>query len=184
MLKVSCLLSRFVYSIILLFLSSFQTLLLRLVLSSREARRIQLSAVPESVDQLIGVLKERLDLQGDFTVQFEDPDFGNALCNLTAMSELLTERAVLHIMWNSDVSVTESTSSSQDTLSVHSEDFGPSFMDSAMNNLRHVAVWPSPFPIPKLAYDVELKLCKGNEMYEKSKKCLAVTRDMKMEILD
>ena len=91
MLKVSCLLSRFVYSIILLFLSSFQTLLLRLVLSSREARRIQLSAVPESVDQLIGVLKERLDLQGDFTVQFEDPDFGNALCNLTAMSELPTE---------------------------------------------------------------------------------------------
>ena len=91
---------------------------------------------------------------------------------------------MLRIMWNSDVSVTESTSSSQDTLSVHSEDFGPSFMDSAMNNLRHVAVWPSPFLIPKLAYDVELKLCKGNEMYEKSKKCLAVKRDMKMEILD
>ncbi len=136
---------------------------------------------------LIDILKERLELQGDFSLQFEDPEFGNASCNLTSMSELPAERAVLHIMWNSDSSsLNRSTSSvsSHDTLSVHSEDFTSSWTDSIQMNLRHVAEWPTPFPIPKFAYDVELKLSKANEIYEKSKKSLEVTRDMKMEILD
>lgn len=162
-------------------------MLLRVVLSTREARRIQLPEVPTSVVQLIDILKERLKLQGDFSLQFEDPEFGNALCNLTEMSELPAERAVLHIMWNCDsCPLDQSTSSvsSQDTLSVHSEDCRPSWTDSIQRNLRQVAEWPSPFPIPKFAYNVELKLCKANGTYEKSKKGLAVTREMKMEILD
>ncbi|TNM96325.1 hypothetical protein fugu_015986 [Takifugu bimaculatus] len=168
------------------------TLLLRVVLSSREARRVQLPEVPASVGQLIDILKERLELRGDFSLQFEDPEFGNALCNLMAISELPAERAVLHIMWDCDssplnqstASVSSSSVFSQDTVSVHSEDFRPSWTDSIQMNLRHVSEWPSPFPIPKFSYDVELKLCKANVTYEKSKKGLAVTRDMKMEILD
>ncbi|KAL7393813.1 hypothetical protein ABVT39_026793 [Epinephelus coioides] len=165
------------------------TLLLRVVVSPKEARRIQLPEVPESVGQLINVLKERLELEGDFSLQFEDPDFGNALCNLTAMSELPSERAVLHIMWDCDSSLLNQSSdhstgsvSSLDTASVHSDYF--SYTDSTQSNLRHVTEWPSPFPIPKFSYDVELKLRKGNETYEKSKKGLDVTRDIKMEILD
>ncbi|TWW71186.1 hypothetical protein D4764_17G0006690 [Takifugu flavidus] len=109
-----------------------------------------------------------------------------------AISELPAERAVLHIMWDCDssplnqstASVSSSSVFSQDTVSVHSEDFRPSWTDSIQMNLRHVSEWPSPFPIPKFSYDVELKLCKANVTYEKSKKGLAVTRDMKMEILD
>lgn len=153
-------------------LSSFQTLLLRVVLSSREARRVQLPEVPASVGQLIDILKERLELPGDFSLQFEDPEFGNALCNLTAISELPAERAVLHIMWNCDSSpLNQSTSSvssasvfSEDTASVYSEDFGPSWTDSIQMNLRRVSEWPSPFPIPKFSYDVELKLCKAYDI--------------------
>ncbi|KAL3999200.1 beta-galactoside alpha-2,6-sialyltransferase (sialyltransferase 2) [Sarotherodon galilaeus] len=168
------------------------TLLLRVVLSSREARRVQLSEVPASVGQLIDILKERLELAGDFSLQFEDPEFGNALCNLTAISELPAERAVLHIMWNCDssplnqstASVSSASVSSQDTISVHSEDFRPSWTDAIQMNLRHVSEWPCPFSIPKFSHDVELKLCKANVTYEKSKKGLGVTRDMKMEILD
>ncbi|XP_026001875.1 sterile alpha motif domain-containing protein 3-like [Maylandia zebra] len=168
------------------------TLLLRVVLSSREARRVQLPEVPASVGQLIDILKERLELAGDFSLQFEDPDFGNAICNLTAISELPAERAVLHIMWNCDsstlnqsiASVSSASVSSQDTISVHSDDFRPSWTDTIQMNLRHVSEWPSPFSIPKFSHDVELKLCKANVTYEKSKKGLAVTRDMKMEILD
>lgn len=155
------------------FLPCFETLLLQVVPSSREARGIQLPEVPTFEGQLIDILRERLELQGDFSLQFEDPDFGNALCNLTAMSELPAERAVLHIMWNCDSSpLNQSTSSvpSQDTLSVHSEDFRPSWTDSIH--------FLSPF-----SYNVELKLCKANDAYQKSKKGLAVTRDMKMEIL-
>lgn len=163
-------------------------LLLRVVVSSKEARRIQLPEAPESVGQLMDILKERLGLEGDFSLQFEDPDFGNALCNLTTMSDLPAERAVLHIMWNCELTPGNQSSdlsvSSLDTASVHSEDFTSSYTDSIQGNLRRVTKWPSPFPIPKFSYDVELKLRKGNETYEKSKKGLDPTRDIKMEILD
>lgn len=155
-------------------------MLLWAVISSRDARRIQLPEVPTSVGQLIVILKERLDIQDDFSLQFEDPEFGNALCRLTEMSELPAERAVLHIMWNCDLSPhNQSTTSvsSQDTISVHSEDFGPSWTDSIQTNsvqtkLRQAVEWPSPFLIPKFAYDVELKLCKANETYAKTNKGL------------
>ncbi|KAM9375427.1 sterile alpha motif domain-containing protein 3-like isoform 4-T5 [Pholidichthys leucotaenia] len=162
-------------------------LLLCVVISPKEARQLKLSEVPESVDQLVDVIKERLELQGDFLVQFEDPDFGNALCNLTTMSELPAEHAVLHIVWDSDSSSLNQcigSVSSLDTASVHSGDIRSSWTDSIQTNLRHVTQWPSPFPIPKLSYDVELQLRKGNETYEKSKKGLDATREIKMEILD
>ncbi|CAL8301680.1 unnamed protein product, partial [Gadus morhua 'NCC'] len=163
------------------------TLLLRVVVSSKNARRIQLFEVPESVNNLIEILRERLELESDFSLQFEDPEFGNALCNLTSMSELPAERAVLHIVWDSDSSVNQSSIaavSSLDTASVHSEDFRDRSRDDIQSNLRHVAKWPIPFIIPKFKQDVELKLRKGNATYEKSNKGFDLTRDIKMEILD
>lgn len=53
---------------------------------------------PESVEQLLDELWEKLELEGDFSVQYEDPDFENALCNLIDMEELPVEKAVLHIV--------------------------------------------------------------------------------------
>ena len=168
----------------------FQTLLLRVVVSSKNARRIQLFEVPESVNNLIEILRERLELESDFSLQFEDPEFGNALCNLTSMSELPAERAVLHIVWDSDSSVNQSSIASVSSLdtercvlqSVHSEDFWDRSPDYIQSNLRHVAKWPIPFS--KFKQDVELKLRKGNATYEKSNKGFDLTRDIKMEILD
>lgn len=71
-------------------------LLLQVVISSTDAR-LQLFEVPQSVESLISILKEKLQLQGQFILQFQDPDFGNALCSLTDISELTSEKAVLHI---------------------------------------------------------------------------------------
>lgn len=50
--------------------------------------------------------------------------------------------------------------------------------------MRSILQWPTPFPIPYFSYDVELKLCKGNDVYKKTGVGLSVTRDMKMEILE
>ncbi|KAI4829899.1 hypothetical protein KUCAC02_001559 [Chaenocephalus aceratus] len=50
--------------------------------------------------------------------------------------------------------------------------------------MRSVSEWPSPFPIPSFAYDVELKLRQGNETFQKTGKALSVARDLKMDILD
>nr|XP_055069982.1 uncharacterized protein LOC129450955 isoform X2 [Misgurnus anguillicaudatus] len=63
-------------------------LLLQVVISSTDAR-LQLFEVPQSVESLISILKEKLQLQGQFILQFQDPDFGNALCSLTDISELM-----------------------------------------------------------------------------------------------
>lgn len=52
-----------------------QALLMRIVISKDEARRVQLSQVPETVDALIDVIKGKLQLQGEFSLQFEDPTF-------------------------------------------------------------------------------------------------------------
>ncbi|XP_051945341.1 uncharacterized protein LOC127617417 [Xyrauchen texanus] len=163
-------------------------LLLRVIISSTEARRVQLSEVPKSVDSLISILQEKLQLQGQFFLQFEDPDFGNALCNLSEISELPSERAVLHIQWSrSSLHETNSLSSisSLDTASLdNSEASSHSPTVSGQRYLRTASEWPLPFPIPTLSFDVELKLRRGNETWEKTKIGIDVTRDLKIEVLD
>lgn len=51
-------------------------------------------------------------------LQYEVPEYGNELCNLTDISELPAERAVLKIVWDKDLSVLEQS----DTQSVSSLD--------------------------------------------------------------
>lgn len=166
----------------------FQVLLLRVVISKEEARRVQLSQVPETVDALIDLIKEKLQLQGDFSLQFEDPDFQNALCNLSDISELPDSRAVLHIQWKKGSWHAENDSqslgsiSSLDTVSMSSSESQENILSPGY--LRSLLAWPDPFPIPALSLDVELKLRRGNEAYEKTKISIDVSRDMKIEILD
>ncbi|XP_063336328.1 uncharacterized protein LOC134631700 [Pelmatolapia mariae] len=165
-------------------------LLLRVYVSPKLIRKIQLSTVPESVKQLQDELQATLGLEGDFAIQYEDPDFGNALCNLMDINELPAGRAVLHLIWEENASASppqtpsdHSAISSIDTASVSSaSSFSPS--SSTQTYMRSTSQWPNPFPIPIFSYDVELKLRKGNEVYEKAGANLSVTRDIKMEILD
>ncbi|CAI5697346.1 unnamed protein product [Oreochromis niloticus] len=165
-------------------------LLLRVHVSPKLIRKIQLSTVPESVKQLQDELQAKLGLEGDFAIQYEDPDFGNTLCNLMDINELPAGRAVLHLIWEENASASppqtpsdHSAISSIDTASVSSaSSFSPS--SSTHTYMRSTSQWPNPFPIPIFSYDVELKLRKGNEVYEKAGANLSVTRDIKMEILD
>ncbi|XP_039856455.1 uncharacterized protein LOC120714349 isoform X1 [Simochromis diagramma] len=165
-------------------------LLLRVHVSPKLIRKIQLSTVPESVKQLQDELQAKLVLEGDFAIQYEDPDFGNTLCNLMDIKELPAGRAVLHLIWEENVSASppqtpsdHSAISSTDTASVSSaSSFSPS--SSTKTYMRSTSQWPNPFPIPTFSYDVALKLRKGNEVYEKAGANLSVTRDIKMEILD
>lgn len=154
------------------------------------SRKMALPVVPESVEELQEILQEKLQLQGSFTLQYEDRDFDNALCNLIDIHDLPPERAVLHILWDEtaplvrqDLDSLES-GSSLDTASVHSVNSPQSPSTFIRHHLRSVAEWPSPFPIPSFSYDVELQLRKGNEEYERTKKSITLTRDMKINILD
>lgn len=164
-----------------------QALLLRVNINPKLIRKVQLTNIPESVEQLQDELREKLELKGEFSVQYEDPEFGNALCNLMDIAELPATRAVLHILWTDDESQTSSHASSissLDTASISSPASSHSPSSIIRTYMRNISQWPTPFPVPSFSYDVELKLRKGNDVYEKTGKSLSVTRDMKMEILD
>ncbi|XP_074491786.1 uncharacterized protein LOC141767952 [Sebastes fasciatus] len=152
-------------------------LLLLVKISPSMSRKLVLPQVPESVENLQNILLENLQLQGSFTLQFEDPDFNNALCNLMDIHELPPERVIL----DSD---SVDSGSSLDTASLSTIESPQSPSAFIKNYLRSISEWPSPFPIPAFSYDVELKLRKGNEAYEKTKKGISITRDMKIDILD
>lgn len=135
--------------------------------------------------------REKPELEGELSVQYEDPDFENALCNLIDMVELPVEKAVLHIVWNSGdepqtPSITSQTSqasfSSLGTASISSPASSHSTSPIIQTILRSASEWP--FPVPSFAYDVELKLRKGNEAFQKTGKGQSLTRDVKTEILD
>lgn len=165
-------------------------MLLLVKISPRMSRKVAIPEVPESVEELQNILKEKLELQGSFTLQYEDSDFNNALCNLIDIHDLPPERAILHILWDETSPLVQQESdslgseSSLDTASLSSRESLQSPSAIIRNHLRSVSEWPSPFSIPSFSYDVELKLRKGNEAYEQTKKGITLTRDMKIDILD
>ncbi len=78
-------------------MSSQEKTLLRVILTEGDIRKVSLAKKPDSVDALVVALKESLGLNYNFSLQCEDQDFGNALCNLTDISEL-QDRATLKII--------------------------------------------------------------------------------------
>ncbi|KAF4094496.1 hypothetical protein G5714_024623 [Onychostoma macrolepis] len=72
-------------------------MLFHVILADDDIRRVQIESLPETVDELKTILQNRLDLEGDIVVQFQDPEFNNELCNLTEMSDLPPERPRLKI---------------------------------------------------------------------------------------
>ncbi|XP_057675416.1 uncharacterized protein LOC130905771 [Corythoichthys intestinalis] len=165
-------------------------MLLLVKFSPRMSRKVTIPEVPESVEELQNILKEKLELQGSFALQYEDPDFNNAPCNLIDIHDLPPERAILHILWDETFPLVQQESdsvgseSSLDTAILSSRESFQSPSAFIRNHLRSVSEWPSPFPIPSFSYDVELRLRKGNEAYERTKKGITLTRDMKIDILD
>lgn len=89
---------------------------MRVNLNPKLIWKVQLTTNLESVEQLQDGLHEKLDFKGEFSVQYEDPDFGNALCNLMDIAELPAERAILQILRNNDESQMLSHESSISSL--------------------------------------------------------------------
>ena len=141
-------------------------MILRVVEQDR-ARKLKLSSRPASVDALINFMKEQLDIDLDFDLLYEDPDFDGKLTSLADIEEL-PQKAVVHI------------SLSQDSSSIAS-----TVLLSNVSSPERLSRWPpGPFPVPTFAFDVELKLRDGNAEYEKNNTHLKLTRDLKHDILD
>ncbi|KAL6485097.1 hypothetical protein MHYP_G00071420 [Metynnis hypsauchen] len=144
-------------------------MLFRVIVSSEEIRRVTLESVPESIKELCEVLRSDLGLRGNFILQFQDPEFGNELCNLTNIKDLPIDRATLKVLFTCSDSVSDSTLDTASTSSPSS---------------ASVVEWPEPFVIPDFSHDVELQLSAANKAYAKDGTVLVISKGVKSEILD
>lgn len=152
-------------------------MLLHVILADDNIQRVRIESLPETVDELKIQLKDLLNLDGEMVIQFQDPEFNNEFCNLTDISELPKERLKLKVMIKAPPSSPESDS----TLDTASFDTSSKSSGETPSRSKH---WPDPFIIPSFSYDIELKLRRGNEAYEKDGSLLALTSDVKTDILD
>lgn len=143
-----------------------QNMILRVVETDR-VRKLKLGSRPASVDALLKILKEQLELDLDFSLQYEDPDFDGKLTSLVDIEEL-PQKAVVHILLAQDSSSTAST----ETL-------------SDVSSPERLSRWPAgPFQIPTFGFDVELTLREGNAEFERNGRPLKLARDQKHDILE
>ena len=141
-----------------------------MILDEVNAEKLNLHSRPETVNALILDLKNKLDLNYDFCLQFQDPEFDHVLCNLVNIEDLPSIATVKL------VKVTEldlSSASTDDTVLL-----------SDIESPERLCRWPEVFVVPTFSYEVEFTLREGNCAFEKEDKILRLTRNQKHNILD
>ena len=143
---------------------------LRVILDDVNAERVILPSRPETVQALISEIKDKFNLTYDFRLQYEDPEFNNALNNLVNMEDL-TAKATIKIVRviESDLSST----STDDTVLLSDNTDSP----------ERLCRWPSIFVVPTFSYEVEYMLRESNSALGEGK-TVRLTRDQKHNILD
>lgn len=61
---------------------------MRVIVSEGDIRKMTMTARPDTLEDLISCLKGTLQANYSFALQYEDPEFDNALCNPTDLTEL------------------------------------------------------------------------------------------------
>lgn len=145
--------------------------LLRVYVALGVAVKVTLAERPEPVQDLIDILREKLKprLDFEFTVQYEDPDFGGQLTCLVDVQEL-PEKGILKII--------RSGNAHEVALVSEMEDMPLTPISPCQKS------WPEVFPVPTFSYEVELVLQEGNRAFESSGKRLKFTRSQKHNILE
>lgn len=150
-----------------------QGLKLRVIINDGDIRKITVPTRPASVEDFTMSLKEKLQLAYDFTLQYEDPDFGNALCNLTDMGDLPNKATLKIFPW---VLLVPSDTSPCTT--------DTEMMSSGSFELCSKNQWPKLFEIPEFSVNVNHRLQQGDLLYARNGSYhLDVSKDMKHEIL-
>lgn len=61
---------------------------LRVIIDEDNAERLDLPSCPDTVNALISELKNKMNLNYDFRLQFQDPEFDHAVCNVVNVEDL------------------------------------------------------------------------------------------------
>ncbi|XP_041823986.1 uncharacterized protein LOC121628743 isoform X2 [Melanotaenia boesemani] len=154
----------------------------RVMVGENDIRKVIFQEKPNDVEELISELKKRLNLPYDFILHYQDPDFNNAFCNVSDVTELPT-RPTLKIISLENVILTlcpSSPSSSACNLSTASSS-DTDILPHPENTSRDP--WPSTFEVPYFSVDIEYRLRQGNLIYMRDGTRMSLTRDMKHDIL-
>ena len=144
---------------------------LRVVLDDVNAERLILPSRPETINALISEVKNKLNLLYEFRLQFQDPEFDNALCNLVNIEDLPSKATIQVVrLIEADLSST----STDDTVLLSDNTVSP----------ERLCRWPEVFIVPTFSYEVEYCLREGNSVLEREGRGLRLTRDQKHNILD
>ncbi|KAL7852255.1 hypothetical protein SRHO_G00180400 [Serrasalmus rhombeus] len=144
---------------------------LRVILDDENAEKLILPSRPETVNDLIFEVKNKLELTYDMRLQFQDPDFDNALCNLVNMEDLPSKATIKIVRL---VEYDLSSTSTDETVMLSDNTDSPD----------RLSRWPEVFVVPTFSYEVEYTLKEGNCTFEKEGKSLILTRDQKHNILE
>lgn len=159
-------------------------MLVRVIFTEADIRKVELTTKPDTVDHLIRSLKDVLQINYDFSLQFKDPNFDNELCNLTEISELTVRPTlkIIPVLSLVEVPVPRSTSSEElsDTPSQADTDI---FSNSSEERQRQ---WPEVFDmhIPKFSVDVEYRLRQANLLHLRDGTHLNPSKELKHDILE
>lgn len=142
---------------------------LKVILNHNRIEKVILASQPDSLNELMSTLKEKLHLKFDFSLLYEDPDFNNELYNLETIEDLPSRATVkvLRIQRDTDLGLTGVSASE--------------LQDAPPERLGR---WPEVFVIPTLSMEVEFALREGNCAYLRHETVLKITRDQKHNILD
>lgn len=182
---------------------------LRIILGENNSQRVILQdGMPTSVVDLTKEIAKQCNLEGNFRLQFMDPDFDNDFMNLMSTSEI-QDKSTLKVVFlttssdrndspipHEDASQSGSacsspaqslsscdalilSSSSTSTNSEPSASFSPELSSSMKSS-----AWPAVFMVPRFTYDAELKLEKGNAAFKTQGIFLSPDPKLKMSILD
>ncbi|XP_041483450.1 uncharacterized protein LOC121430239 [Lytechinus variegatus] len=148
---------------------------LRIVVGDGDYRKLTL---PDEVTSLIDIIRQTFYLKGDFRLQYLDKDFSDFV-NLESVHEIMdkdTSKVVVLSVPETESELDSSSISSAPSgdTQMLSDDSSSDFSSSphTRGSTSRQNTWPARFPIPKFAYDTEIKLSNGNKQYRETGSCL------------
>ncbi|XP_072568838.1 uncharacterized protein [Paramormyrops kingsleyae] len=159
-----------------------QRLLLRVIITEDDIRKLTLNKRPQSIEELKVQLVDKLSLQYDFKLQYEDQDFHNALCNLTEITDL-PERATLKIIPLVTLHLT-ALSSPTTTSDAEFSTADTEILSTGRASPLLRQQWPELFDIPNFSVDVEYRLRQADLAFMKDGTRMTLQRDLKHDILE
>ncbi|KAL6473124.1 hypothetical protein MHYP_G00193120 [Metynnis hypsauchen] len=157
---------------------------LRVIIEQHDVRKLTLtSGIPDSVEELLSVIMERFQLQGNFGLMYQDKDFGKDFFTMTTTADVKDKDTVKLVQIEPTVilNLTTVDESEVDISSVQSDQSitpvsGDHYSadDSGSCSSRDTVLlpatcrsepWPAKFKIPKFSHDVEMILQEANTAY-------------------